>query len=69
LQTAKDYCDRIIGMRKGVIVFDGLPSQLSDSLAREIYGGEGDEELEMAFSATSAPRASPIPEARTGTDR
>ncbi len=55
LQTAKDYCDRIIGMRKGAIVFDGTPSQLSDPLAREIYGaGEpGDEEVELALTATS----------------
>ena len=55
LQTAKDYCDRIIGMRKGAIVFDGTPSQLSDSLAREIYGGgePGDEEVELALTATS----------------
>ncbi|MCC7015574.1 MAG: phosphonate ABC transporter ATP-binding protein [Rhodospirillales bacterium] len=70
LQTAKDYCDRIIGMRKGKMVFDGLPSQLTDSLAREIYGGaeEGDEEVELAFTATSAPRASEAPKARTGTD-
>ncbi len=45
LQTAKDYCDRIIGVRKGEIVFDGLPAQLTDAIAREIYGGseDGDE--------------------------
>ncbi len=69
LQTARDYCDRIIGMRKGKMVFDGPSSQLTDSLAREIYGGaeEGDEEVELAFSATSAPRASENQEARTGT--
>ena len=55
LQTAKDYCDRIIGMRKGAIVFDGAPAQLSDALAREIYGGgePGDEEVELALTATS----------------
>ena len=55
LQTAKDYCDRIIGMRKGAIVFDGTPSQLSDSLARGIYGGgePGDEEVDLALTATS----------------
>lgn len=72
LQTAKDYCDRIIGMRKGKMVFDGKPSQLSDSLAREIYGGgagEGDEELDMAFTATSAPKQAPVREVRTGTDK
>jgi phosphonate transport system ATP-binding protein len=68
LQTAKDYCDRIIGMRKGEIVFDGLPNQLSDSLARELYGtGTGEEEdVELAFTATSAPG---LPPARTGTDK
>ena len=56
LQTAKDYCDRIIGMRKGAIVFDGTPSQLSEATAREIYGsgGQGDEEdVELALTATS----------------
>ncbi len=56
LQTARDYCDRIIGMRKGEIAFDGRPSELTDSLAREIYAvGDGSEdEVVMAFSATSA---------------
>jgi phosphonate transport system ATP-binding protein len=56
LQTARDYCDRIIGMRKGAIVFDGKPSELTDALAREIYtvGDGSEEEVAMAFSATSA---------------
>ena len=71
LQTAKDYCDRIIAMRKGAIVFDGLPSQLSDTLAREIYGSgdSGDEEVELAFTATSAPTDRQVQGIRTGTDR
>jgi phosphonate transport system ATP-binding protein len=59
LQTAKDYCDRIIGMRKGAIVFDGLPSELSESLARELYGAgagqQNEDEVELALTATSAP--------------
>jgi hypothetical protein len=44
-------------MRKGRIIFDGLPSELTPALAREIYGsGEaGDEEVELALGATSAP--------------
>jgi phosphonate transport system ATP-binding protein len=70
LQTAKDYCDRIIGMRKGAIVYDGPPSRLTESIAREIYGGgePGDEEVELALTATSAPTAQPAPKPRTGTD-
>ena len=52
---------RIIGMRKGAIVFDGLPSELTESLAREIYGSgaaagqENEDEVELALTATSAP--------------
>ena len=70
LQTARDYCDRIIGMRKGEIVFDGPPGKLTEATAREIYGGgaPGDEEVELALSATSAPMDKPMPEARTGTE-
>ena len=70
LQTAKDYCDRILGMRKGRIVYDGLPSKLSETDAREIYssGEPGDEEVELALSATSAPAATGMPASRTGTD-
>ncbi|QQS12409.1 MAG: phosphonate ABC transporter ATP-binding protein [Rhodospirillales bacterium] len=57
LQTARDYCDRIIGMRKGAVVFDGPPSSLTDAQAREIYAtaGGGEEEVDMVMDATSAP--------------
>jgi phosphonate transport system ATP-binding protein len=40
LDTARRYCDRVIGMRDGRIVFDGTPDQLSTSVAREIYGAD-----------------------------
>lgn len=38
LDTARRYCDRVIGMRQGRIVFDGTPEQLTTGIAREIYG-------------------------------
>jgi phosphonate transport system ATP-binding protein len=40
LDTARRYCDRVIGMRDGRIVFDGTPEQLTTSMAREIYGAD-----------------------------
>ncbi|WP_380057352.1 phosphonate ABC transporter ATP-binding protein [Falsihalocynthiibacter sp. SS001] len=49
LDTARRYCDRVIGMRDGRIVFDGSPSQLSTAAAREIYGADAD----FSESATS----------------
>ncbi len=42
LDTARHYCDRVIGMRDGVIVFDGLPGELTENAAREIYGAGKD---------------------------
>ena len=37
---AKRFCQRMIGMTGGKIVFDGTPSQLSDENLKQIYGGE-----------------------------
>jgi phosphonate transport system ATP-binding protein len=41
LDTARRYCDRVIGMRDGRIVFDGAPDQLTTGVARDIYGADG----------------------------
>ena len=49
LDTARRYCDRVIGMRDGRIVFDGTPEQLTTGVARDIYGG-GDDFSEAATS-------------------
>lgn len=40
LDTARRYCDRVVGMRDGRIVFDGTPEQLTTGMAREIYGAD-----------------------------
>jgi len=42
LDTARRYCDRVIGMREGRIVFDGTPAQLTTGVARDIYGAGAD---------------------------
>ena len=40
LDTARRFCDRVIGMRDGRIVFDGKPELLTTQIAREIYGAD-----------------------------
>ncbi len=40
LDTARRYCDRVIGMRDGKIVFDGKPELLTTGAARDIYGAD-----------------------------
>ncbi|MEN0002207.1 MAG: phosphonate ABC transporter ATP-binding protein [Pseudomonadota bacterium] len=47
LDTARAYCERIIGMQHGKVVFDGGPDDLTEAAARKIYGADG---LEDAFS-------------------
>lgn len=44
LDTARAYCERIIGMTDGRIVFDGSPEALTNVRAGEIYGVDGSEE-------------------------
>jgi len=41
VELAKRFADRIVGMSKGQIVFDGPPRALEDSHLLAIYGGEG----------------------------
>jgi phosphonate transport system ATP-binding protein len=63
LDTARDYCDRIVGMAAGRIVFDGPPEALSPSLARDIYGQESEDAgLEAApVRRPQRPALDPLP--------
>jgi phosphonate transport system ATP-binding protein len=59
LDTARTYCDRVIGMRGGEKVFDDVPAALTDATAREIYGAEADEAFEGSITSTSLGGATP----------
>ena len=65
LDAARQYCDRIVGMAHGQIVFDGAPAALTRAAAREIYGDEGREvEVSDDITATAgwlAPRPDAVP--------
>jgi phosphonate transport system ATP-binding protein len=52
LDTARSYCERVIGMAAGKVVFDGPASDLTAEAVRMIYGvGEG--ELSEGITSTS----------------
>ncbi len=54
LDTARAYCERIIGMKQGVIVYDGKPEGLTVQLLRDLYGvGEDDDDEEFSTAITS----------------
>jgi phosphonate transport system ATP-binding protein len=62
LEIARAYCDRLVGMANGRIVFEGAPGELTDAVARELYGIEakeavGDERLGAPAVGATAPAA------------
>ncbi|MEL7136264.1 MAG: phosphonate ABC transporter ATP-binding protein [Pseudomonadota bacterium] len=44
IDIAKQYCDRVIGLRDGSLVFDAPVNELTDSALHTIYDGEDIEE-------------------------
>ena len=42
LDTARNYCERIVGMAAGRVVFDGRPSELTADAVKQIYGTDKD---------------------------
>ena len=63
LDTARAYCDRVIGMRQGRLVFDGPASELTAAAVRDIYGA--DHEIDEATTSTAIDRI-PQPADRMG---
>ena len=59
LDLARSYCDRLIGMASGRIVFDGAPAALTDSIARELYDLEANEV--MGTAPEQLPAAAQVP--------
>lgn len=51
IDMARDYADRIIGMRDGQVVFDGTPAQASNAVFEEIYGRPIDKERDLRGAA------------------
>ena len=54
LDLARRYCDRLIGMATGRVVFDDVPAALTAQIARELYDLEADEVMGAAHPAPAA---------------
>ena len=54
LDLARSYCDRLIGMAGGRVVFDNSPAALTEAVARELYGLEAGEVMERRPAAQPA---------------
>src|SRR4249920_633446 len=63
LDLARTYCDRLIGMSAGRVVFDGAPEALTDLIARELYDLEANEV--MGTAPAQSPGGAAMPELGT----
>jgi phosphonate transport system ATP-binding protein len=58
LDLARQYCDRLVGLAAGRVVFDDVAAALTDDIARDLYGLESGEVLdrvaEPSFDAAAA---------------
>jgi phosphonate transport system ATP-binding protein len=60
LDTARRYCDRIVAMQAGKVVFDGPPAALTGERVRDIYGVTEEQfeaEAEAALRGVKEPAA------------
>ena len=55
LDTARSYCQRIIGMAAGKVVFDGRPEDLTRDAVSLIYGAEGALDESMTSTTINIP--------------
>jgi phosphonate transport system ATP-binding protein len=62
LDTARHFCQRIVGMQSGKVVFDGTPDDLTELAARRIYGADGMKDaFSEAITSTGINRGAPKP--------
>jgi phosphonate transport system ATP-binding protein len=57
---ARRYCDRIIALRGGELVFDGSPMELDDSTLRHLYGASTEELLMDHHPLETPPPVHPL---------
>jgi phosphonate transport system ATP-binding protein len=62
LDTARQYCDRIVAMQAGRVMFDGPPVELTGARVREIYGVSEDEFDDQAEEAVSPKTPAGLPQ-------
>jgi phosphonate transport system ATP-binding protein len=62
LDTAREYCDRIVAMQKGRVMFDGPPAELTAARIRDIYGVSEDEFAEAPAEKARAPAPQTVPQ-------
>ncbi|GJD98849.1 MULTISPECIES: phosphonate ABC transporter ATP-binding protein [Methylobacterium] len=59
LDLARAYCDRLVGLSAGRVVFEGRAFDLTEDVARDLYGLEAGEVMDDAPGGRAPARAEP----------
>ncbi|MBW6456619.1 MAG: phosphonate ABC transporter ATP-binding protein [Trueperaceae bacterium] len=65
VEYAREFADRVVAMKGGRLVFDGLPGELTDERVKDLYFQEGAED-EVVASPRQLAAAAPEPPAEGG---
>lgn len=60
LDIARDYCDRLVGMSDGRVVFDDVPEQFTEALVHDLYGIEATDKTQLVSPVLSTPKVSAL---------
>jgi phosphonate transport system ATP-binding protein len=63
LDMARVYCDRVVGMASGKVVFDGSPAALTSDAAQAVYGTASEQTAE---AGTTPANHQPLPVSALG---
>ena len=60
LDLAREYCDRLVGLSAGRLVFDGAPSALTERVAHDLYGLEAGDVMPAPVPPSRLPAGAPV---------
>jgi len=60
LDIARNYCERLVGMSEGRVVFDDVPEQLTEDLVQTLYGIETIDTAQNFELDLNAPKVVPL---------
>jgi phosphonate transport system ATP-binding protein len=60
LDIARDYCDRLVGMTEGRVVFDDIPEKFTENFSQSLYGIEANDPLMITQANLNSPKVVPL---------
>jgi len=60
LDIARDYCDRLVGMTEGRVVFDDVPENFTENFSQSLYGIEANDPSMNIQADSNSPKVVPL---------